>query len=133
MFIATAVIMWWPVLSPLPELPRAGYGTQLLYLFALGLPMSLAGALITLADGVLYPFYVSAPRVWGLTPAADQQLGGLLMWVVGTIYLWVAASVVWFRWAAREETGNAEAAVPLEAYSTPPRPSPRGDARGGPL
>ena len=170
-FLATAVIMWWPVLSPVPELPRANYGTQLLYLFALGLPMSLAGALITLADGVLYPFYVSAPRVWGLTPAADQQLGGLLMWVGGTIYLWVAASVVWFRWAAWEETGNAEAAVPLEAYgnaecgmrnrrddrrrcraarcepslsiphsalhiphfSTPLRPSPRGDARGGPL
>src|SRR2546426_4117588 len=99
-----------------PELPRASYGTQLLYLFALGLPMSLAGALITLADGVLYPFYVSAPRVWGLTPAADQQLGGLLMWVVGTIYLWVAASVVWFRWSAREEAGGAERAVPLEAY-----------------
>jgi len=78
--------------------------------------MSLAGALITLADGVLYPFYVSAPRVWGLTPAADQQLGGLLMWVVGTIYLWVAASVVWFRWSAREESGDVEGAVPLEAY-----------------
>jgi putative membrane protein len=115
-FLATAVVMWWPVLSPVPELPRANYGTQLLYLFALGLPMSLAGALITLADVVLYPFYVSAPRVWGLTPAADQQLGGLLMWVVGTIYLWVAASVVWFRWAAREERGEAESAVPLEAY-----------------
>src|SRR5256885_5415340 len=50
---------------------------------------SLAGALITLADRVLYPFYVAAPRVWeGLAPLADQQLGGLLMWVVGTIYLW---------------------------------------------
>src|SRR2546426_340006 len=168
-FIATAVIMWWPVLSPLPELPRASYGTQLLYLFALGLPMSLAGALITLADGVLYPFYASAPRVWDLTPAADQQLGGLLMWVVGTLYLWVAASVVWFRWAAREESSDVEGAVPLEAYgnaecgieettvgdvdrgeanshlkfriphstfricSTPLRPSPRGDAPGGPL
>src|SRR2546430_16818615 len=52
-FLATAVIMWWPVLSPVPELPRASYGTQLLHLFALVLPMSLAGALITLADGVL--------------------------------------------------------------------------------
>jgi putative membrane protein len=115
-FIATAVIMWWPVLSPVPELPRAAYPTQLIYLFALGLPMSLAGALITLAEGVLYPFYVSAPRVWGLAPVADQQLGGLLMWVVGTVYLWVAASVVWFRWCAREEHGDAERAVPLEAY-----------------
>src|SRR5947199_280980 len=75
-FLATAVIMWWPVLSPVPELPRASYLAQLLYLFALGLPMSLAGALITLADRVLYPFYVAAPRVWeGLAPLADQGLG----------------------------------------------------------
>jgi len=115
-FIATAVIMWWPVLSPVSELPRASYPTQLVYLFLLGFPMSLAGAMITLAEGVLYPFYTTAPRVWGLTPLADQQLGGLLMWVVGTIYLWAATSVVWFRWSAREEYGDAERAVPLEAY-----------------
>ena len=128
-FIATAVIMWWPILAPVPELPRASYPTQLVYLFALGLPMSLAGALITLSDRVLYPFYAAAPRVWGLTPLADQQMGGLLMWVVGTIYLWVAASVVWFRWSAREESGDVELAVPLEAYgSTRPRPSLPADA-----
>ncbi len=134
-FMATGVIMWWPILSPVPELPRARYPTQLLYLFGLGLPMSLAGALITLAERVLYPFYASAPRVWGLAPLADQQLGGLLMWVVGTIYLWVVASVVWFRWSAREESGDVERAVPLEAYgnATRPLPSPPVDAPSGPL
>jgi len=84
----------------------------------LGLPMSLAGAMITLAEGVLYPFYAAAPRVRGLTPLADQQLGGLLMWVVGTIYLWFTATVVWFRWSARAERGDAEQAVPLEAYGS---------------
>jgi len=26
--------------------------------------MSIAGAMITLAEGVLYPFYTTAPRVW---------------------------------------------------------------------
>jgi len=26
--------------------------------------------MITLAEGVLYPFYAAAPRVWGLTPLA---------------------------------------------------------------
>ncbi len=117
-FIATAVIMWWPVLSPVPELPRASYPTQLVYLFLLGFPMSLAGAMIPLSEGVLYPFYSTAPRVWSLTPLADQQLGGLLMWVVGTIYLWAATSVVWFRWSAREESGDVERAVPVEAYGS---------------
>ncbi len=115
-FLATGVLMWWPVLSPTPELPRAGYLTQLLYLFTLGLPMSVAGALITLSGHVLYPFYAAAPRVWGLAPIADQQLGGLVMWVGGTIYLWVAATVVWFRWSVREESGDVERAVPVEAY-----------------
>ncbi|HYL21372.1 MAG TPA: cytochrome c oxidase assembly protein [Gemmatimonadales bacterium] len=115
-FISTAVIVWWPILSPVPELPRASYPTQLVFLFLLGLPMSLAGAMITLAETVLYPFYATAPRVWGLTPLADQQLGGLLMWVIGTMYLWIAGGVVWFRWAAREERGEAERSVPLEAY-----------------
>ena len=80
--------------------------------------MSLAGAMITLSEGVLYPFYAAAPRVWSLTPLADQQLGGLLMWVVGTIYLWAATSVVWFRWSAREESGDVERAVPVEAYGS---------------
>jgi putative membrane protein len=115
-FLATAVIMWWPILSPVPELPRASYLGQLLYLFVLGLPMSLVGALITLADRVLYPFYASAPRVWGPGPLADQQLGGLLMWVVGTMYLWVVGGVVWFRWSVREERGEEDGVVPLEAY-----------------
>ena len=39
MIMAASVILWWPVLSPLPELPRAAYPIQLLYLFVVGLPL----------------------------------------------------------------------------------------------
>ncbi len=120
-FLATAVLMWWPILSPVPELPRIPYPGQMLYLFLLGLPMSLTGALITLSDGVLYPFYAAAPRVWGLDALADQQIGGLLMWVPGGLALWGAMTVVWFRWSGRERTGDAERAVPLEVYAVTPR------------
>ena len=115
-FLATAVLMWWPILSPVPELPRLPYPAQMLYLFLLGIPMSVTGALITLSDGVLYPFYAAAPRVWDLSPLADQQIGGLLMWVPGGLVLWLAMTVVWFRWGAREERGDVEREVPLEAY-----------------
>ncbi|HEY3279335.1 MAG TPA: cytochrome c oxidase assembly protein [Gemmatimonadales bacterium] len=115
-FLATAVVMWWPILSPVPELPRLSYPGQMLYLFLLGIPMSVTGALITLSDQVLYPFYAAAPRVWGVGVLADQQIGGLLMWVPGGLVLWLAMTVVWFRWAAWEERGNVEREVPLEAY-----------------
>ena len=120
-FLTTAVVMWWPVLSPVPELPRLPYPGQMLYLFLLGLPMSITGALITLSDSVLYPFYAAAPRVWDLDALADQQIGGLLMWVVGGLALWGAMTVVWFRWSVREQKGDAEQAVPLEVYAVTPR------------
>jgi putative membrane protein len=116
MFLSSAVIMWWPILSPAPELPRASYPGQMLYLFLLGIPMSVVGALITLAHAPLYPFYAAAPRVFGLTPLADQEIGGLIMWVPGGLIFWVAMTVVWFRWSAREDRGDVERAVPLEAY-----------------
>src|SRR2546426_12718753 len=74
----------------------------------LGIPMSVVGGLITLADQVLYPFYAAAPRVFGLPPLADQQIGGLMMWVPGGLVFWGAMTVGWFRWAAREADDNTE-------------------------
>jgi putative membrane protein len=132
-FLATAVVMWWPVLSPVPELPRASYPGQLLYLFLLGIPMSIVGAMITLANSPLYPFYAAAPRVWGLSPLDDQQIGGLIMWVPGGLVFWIAMTVVWFRWSVRDEQGggDGERSVPLDVYgltSAASPPSPRGGA-----
>jgi putative membrane protein len=115
-FLATAVIMWWPVLSPVPELPRIPHLLQMLYLFLLGIPMSITGALITLSDRVLYPFYAAAPRVGGLLPIQDQQIGGLLMWVLGGLMLWLVMTVIWFRYSVWDQRTDAETRVPDEVY-----------------
>lgn len=116
-FLVTSVLMWWPILSPTPALRRASYPVQMLYLFLLGIPMSIVGALITLSDTVLFPFYAEAPRVLGLSPLADQQLGGLIMWIPGGLLFWVVMTVVWFRWSAREGEGDgADRGVPVGVY-----------------
>ena len=121
-FLATAVIMWWPVLSPVPELPRAQYLVQMLYLFLLGIPMSITGALITFADSPLYPFYGAAPRVWGLSLLQDQQIGGLMMWVCGGVMVWLVMTVIWFRYAVWDARGDVEREVPAEAYGAAQKP-----------
>jgi putative membrane protein len=101
MIMAAAVILWWPLLSPLPELPRAPYPVQMLYVFVVGLPMVVVAIFITMADGILYPYYAAAPRIWtALTPRADQHLGGLIMWIPGGLVFLIALSVVFFRWQA---------------------------------
>lgn len=104
MFMAAATIMWWPVVNPAPELKRLNTPVRLLYLFALGIPMSIVSAIITLNDRVMYPFYNEAPRVFPLlSPLDDQQLGGLIMWVPGAIIFWGAITIIFLRWARREE------------------------------
>jgi putative membrane protein len=102
-FMVTATLMWWPVMSPLPELPRLSPGLGMLYLFLVAIPMQVIGALITFADRVLYPWYATAPRTWGLSPLDDQQLGGLLMWVPANLWMFAAIGVLFFSWAREEE------------------------------
>jgi cytochrome c oxidase assembly factor CtaG len=104
---------------PVPELPRLPHLLQMLYLFLLGIPMSITGALITLSDHVLYPFYAAAPRVGALAPLDDQQIGGLLMWVLGGLMLWIVMTVIWFRYSVWDQRGDAESGVPVEAYGGP--------------
>jgi putative membrane protein len=110
--IATSVIAWWPVLARSHRVPRLSYAGQVLYLFAFGLPMSFVAAMITNAETLLYPFYASAPRLFGLTPFADQRLGGVIMWVPAGLVPLVAFTVVFFRWAAAEADRDEPAPLP---------------------
>lgn len=111
-FMIAATLMWWPILSPLPELPRLSYPAQMLYLFLLTIPMSLIAICIGYADSILYPAYSSAPRIWGITPMQDQLIGALIMWIPGGLFFFVIISVVFFRWQQREgEESQAGAQV----------------------
>jgi putative membrane protein len=102
MFMVTATIMWWPVMSPLPELPRLSPLPGILYLFLICIPMQLVGAFLTFANDVLYPWYASAPRTGGLSPVDDQRLGGLLMWIPGNLWVFGAIAVLFFRWSKED-------------------------------
>jgi putative membrane protein len=97
-FMTAAVLMWWPVLSPLPELPRLSYPGQMLYLFLMSIPMSIVAVCIGYAGNLLYPSYASAARIWGITPMQDQMIGALIMWIPGGLFFFAIISVVFFRW-----------------------------------
>jgi putative membrane protein len=40
LLLVVGVVLWWPLLSPLPEFPRLPYALQIMYLFLLMIPMT---------------------------------------------------------------------------------------------
>lgn len=106
-FLATALLLWWPLVGPLPEWPRLSGALQMLYVFLQVFPGAIVGIILALAPAPLYAPYVEAPRVTGWSASADQQIAGLIMWI-GTNLFWLAVlTSVFFAWHAREEAADA--------------------------
>src|SRR5665213_281638 len=108
-FIVTATIFWWPVLGPIDELRLAPLGA-VVYIFGACVAHTALAILLTFAPLGLYPAYLQPvdtldvlPLIrdgWGLTPSADQQWAGLLMWVPSClVYLTVLLGTLarWYR------------------------------------
>jgi len=72
--IAGGLIFWWPLISGRLSPPPA-----LAYLGAGFVGSSFLGLAFIFASRPVYPFYKEAPRLWGLSPVRDQNLGGILM------------------------------------------------------
>ncbi|NUX53388.1 cytochrome c oxidase assembly protein [Paraburkholderia sp. JPY418] len=96
--LGSAWLMWRSIFSP--SLPT---GPALMALVATIGHMGLLGALIVFAPVPLYVAHFATTAAWGLTPLADQQLAGLLMWVLAMIpYLAAGLSLVWSSLRVRE-------------------------------
>jgi putative membrane protein len=113
-FIIFGILYWWPIFSPSKDLPRLPIGGQILYLFLSGMPSVLLGAGLTFAPP-LYAPYIAAPRLWGISAATDQQLGGLIMWIPVSIAYIVIMSVLFIRWMQQQEA--KQQAMEAEAYA----------------
>ena len=113
-FIVFGILNWWPIFSQSKDLPRLPIGGQVLYLFFSGMPSVLLGAGLTFSPP-LYAPYIAAPRVWGISAATDQQLGGLIMWVPVSISYIVVMSVLFIRWMQQQEA--KQLAQEREAYA----------------
>ena len=102
--VATAILMWFPVLSPLPELPRIGPFAQVVYLFVQQLVPGVIGSFLVFADNVVYEFYASAPiRYWGISAVDDQRIAAVVMKLAGGTLLWAVMATIFFRWFNQED------------------------------
>jgi cytochrome c oxidase assembly factor CtaG len=84
-YLGSALLFWWPVVGLDPAPRRMGFPARLLYLM-LQLPLnSFLGMAILFADAPLYEHYATLGSPYGITPLADQQLAGGIMWFAGDV------------------------------------------------
>jgi putative membrane protein len=104
-WVGTSLIMWWPVLSPLPELPHISAPARMLYLFGQSIIPTVPASFLTFGESLLYRSYTSAPLMYGISPLTDQQIAGLLMKIAGGFFIWGVIAVMFFRWSADSQNG----------------------------
>ena len=102
-YVAVGLCLWWPVFQDEPwHLPSGGKAAYLFAAFVLASPL---GLLFALLPSPLYDTYVQAPRLWGLEPLEDQQIGGTLMAVSEAIVFFGLLAYFFVRFMAEEDAG----------------------------
>ncbi|WP_059170016.1 cytochrome c oxidase assembly factor CtaG [Bacillus sp. FJAT-27445] len=134
-----AIFMWWPIVSELPEYQTLSGLKKLAYIFADGILITPACALIIFTNEPLYAAY-SDPALWAksmelcvsptllagldlsgpemfssMTLVEDQRLGGVLMKIIQEIVYAVFLAKVFFEWYRQEQTGIDPAPEPIPA------------------
>jgi len=105
--LAMGFAFWWPIIGPRLGTrlsPLAG----MIYLFSACLGCTVLGIIITFSPVEVCSIYRHPldrlgilpllQNQWGLTPARDQQLGGLLMWVPACLIYFTGILGLFARW-----------------------------------
>ena len=106
LLFVSSLIVWMPIVSPLPEMPRLMPVLRMLYLFLRSVVPTVPASFLTFGSSPLYKFYEHVPHLFGFSTLDDQQVAGLIMKIGAGLLLWMIIAVVFFRWASEEERAN---------------------------
>ena len=93
-FLVTGLLFWFPLIQPWPSVSRGSRWAMLPYLVGADLVNTAYSASLSFSRRVIYPSYAAAPRIFDISPLADQAAAGALMWVIGSIFYLVPLAVI---------------------------------------
>jgi cytochrome c oxidase assembly factor CtaG len=105
LLIAAGLLFWWTLFGAGLSTPAA-----LVYLFVALIGSMFLGLAFMFSSNAFYSFYEHAPRLWGLSPQKDQNLGGILMNAEQTAVFLAALAYFLLRLLNEEHAEAAEAA-----------------------
>jgi putative membrane protein len=101
LLILAGLLFWWPVFAELPH--RVSTAARLAYLGVAFLGSAFLSLAYIFSARAFYSFYEHAPRLWGLSPTKDQNLGGILMNAEQLIVFFAALSYFLLRLLSEED------------------------------
>ena len=103
-FLVAGLLFWWPIAQASPTATRSPRWSMALYLFLATLPCDILSAFLVFCNRLVYPFYLSTPRLMSLSPLQDQERAGALMWVWVTFAYLIPAMVITMRILSPSDT-----------------------------
>ncbi len=102
-FFSAGVAVWWPLIQPIPMRRRLTGLWPLAYIGTAKFGLAALGLYLTWSGTAIYTYYEHVPRIWGLSPVEDQNVGGALMMVEQSLTFVIVLVAVFVQMLARSE------------------------------
>jgi len=103
-FFIASMLMWWHLTGAGPRIHKQfGLLGRIGLLISLIPPNMMTGLVLAFAEKGFYSYYETVPRLWGFDVLMDQQLGGLIMWIPGSMMYIIAALILIGRLLSQED------------------------------
>lgn len=103
-FFIASMLLWWHLTGAGPRIHKQfGLLGRIALVMSVVPPNMLTGVVLAFATQGYYSYYESVPRLWGFDVLMDQQLGGVIMWVPGSMMYIIAALILIGRFLSQED------------------------------
>lgn len=115
-FFFSGMLFWWLVTGAGPRIHKQfGMVGRIAFVLAGVPPNMLLGVILAFSTVVIYSYYEAVPTIWGIDPLTDQTIGGVIMWIPGSMMFIIAALILTARLLDDEV---AKPPLPIEKWST---------------
>jgi putative membrane protein len=101
-FIGFGVLMWMPLVGPLPKPAWFGNVGKLAYVVGVRLAGTVLANVFMWSGEVLYPDYARGDDPWGISPLTDQGTAGVIMMIEGGLVTLAVLAWLLLRWAQED-------------------------------
>jgi cytochrome c oxidase assembly factor CtaG len=106
-FLGSAILFWWPLIRPWPTIAHTLGWYALPYLVLADIVNTALSAFLAFCGRPVYGYYLREPNPFHISPLSDQELGAVIMWVVGSLVFLIPAVIVTVRLLQRERRHRA--------------------------